>query len=218
MNKLAIIAGLSLASFVVAPADLLFSQLPNDADGYFSDGISTNGSQYWAQAMADNFTLAQQSDITTIRFWGSSENFVFDDLSNFSAWDIYFYDSSFNVLAWDQIAKAGFTITPTGNNNSGGGIEYMFELATSGLSLNAGDYRMHIGSINNAPGDDGWIWSLAAGDGQLYGNLFDGNGWGTAADDLAFELEGNPVPEPASMAAFGLGLAALAARRRRKSA
>lgn len=217
MNKLAVIAGLTFASFASAPAAVLFSQLPTSPDGYFSDGISTNGSQFWAQAMGDNFTLAQQSDLTLIRFWGSSENFVFSDLSNFSAWDIYVYDMAFNTVASGQIAKASFVTTPTGNTNAGGGIEYEFELAISPITLAAGNYVLHVGSINVAPGDDGWIWSLAAGDGTVYGNVFDGNGWGTDVDDLAFELEGNPVPEPASMIALGLGIAALAARRRRSA-
>ncbi len=217
MNKLAIIAGLSLASFAVAQADMLWSQVPNSADGFFSDGVSTNGSQFWAQSIADNFTLAQQSTVTTVRFWGSSENFVFDDLTNFSDFDVYFFDPSFNVMASGQIPTGGFTITPTGNNNANGGIEYMFELATN-FSLNAGNYRMHVGSINISPGDDGWVWSTAAADGAAFFNLSEHSGWNTGAVDVAFVLYGTPVPEPASMVALGLGAAALVARRRRKLA
>jgi hypothetical protein len=218
MNKLAILAGLAVASASIASADVLWSQLPNSPNGYWADGFSTNGSQFYAQSTADNFTLAQQSDITLFRFWGSSENFVFDDLTNFSDWDIYIFDSAFNTVASGQIPKAAFTITPTGNSNINGGIEYMFELAVSPITLAAGDYRFHMGSINVSPGDDAFVWSLADADGNVYLNEFDGNGWITDPDDVAFEIEGQPVPEPATVVALSLGAVGLLARRRRKSA
>jgi hypothetical protein len=217
MKKLAFIAGAVLAGFAVTPADLLFSQTPSSADGFFSDGISTNGSQFYGQAFADNFTLAQQSTVTLIRFWGSSENFVFNDLTNFSAFDIYFYDPSWNVVASGQIPIGSFTTTATGNQNSLGGLEYEFELATN-FVLNAGNYQMHVGSINVSPGDDAWAWSEAVGDGNQYFNVFDANGWQSISGDSSFELEGQPVPEPGTMIALGLGAAAFVARRRKKTA
>jgi hypothetical protein len=191
----------------------------NPSDGFFADGISSNGGQFYAQAIADNFSLSQASTITTIRFWGSSENFVFPDLTNFSDWDVVIMDSSLNVVSSSLVPKANFTITATGLSNSLAGQEFKMELGTN-IALGAGNYVFHVGSINVSPGDDAWAWSEALsgdGDGSQFINNFDGNGWIGLGGDSAFELEGQPVPEPASMIALGLGAAAVLARKRKKA-
>ncbi|MBX3095888.1 MAG: PEP-CTERM sorting domain-containing protein [Fimbriimonadaceae bacterium] len=182
-------------------------------DGYFSDALATNGSQFWAQTMGDNFTLSSASTITQICFTGSSENFVFPGLDNFSSFEINILDSSFTPVFNTTVATAGLSPTSTGNFNGALGEEFLMT-ANVNVNLAAGNYFLNVGSNNIAPGDDGWIWATGSRDASLIFNLFDGNGWQTAADDVSFQIKGDAVPEPATMIALGAGLLALARRRK----
>jgi hypothetical protein len=209
-----IFIGLALCATAPAFGVVLFDQTGGrTGDGYFSDGISTNGSQFYAQSMADDFTLSSNSVVQKIVFYGSSENFMFPDLTNFSSWDVVIYDSAFNPVFSANVAKAALNPTATGLINSVGGAEYEMTFNTS-VNLNAGSYRLHVGSINNAPGDDAWAWSTATGNVNAYYNWHDGAGWNQFGDDMAFRIEG--VPEPATIAALGLGITALLRRRSKK--
>ncbi|HLK16555.1 MAG TPA: PEP-CTERM sorting domain-containing protein [Fimbriimonadaceae bacterium] len=197
---------------------VLWDQEPNpDGLGFASDGISTNGSQYYQEALADNFTLSGASNVTNIEFWGSSDDTFFPDLTNFSAFDIYIYDPSFNVVYSTQVSTASLTPVYTGVNSAFGGQIYSFNLATN-INLAAGNYELHVGSINVAPQGDGFVWAdSVSGDNLLYANIFNGQGWNTESGfgDLAFKLSGSPAPEPASIALLGLGVVALIRRKRR---
>ena len=79
MKRLLILGGILALPFS-GFATVLFDQSSNiEPDGFFSDAISTNGSQFYGQAIGDDFTIASNSVINTITFWGESENFLFDD-------------------------------------------------------------------------------------------------------------------------------------------
>lgn len=209
---LALVAATPLSAF----SAVLFQQAETSADGYFSDGISSNGSQFYSQSIADDFSLAATSNVTTIKFWGSSENFSTPDLSNVAAFDIVFYDTSFNPVAQGiQIPVGAFTTTATGNVNSLGGNEYEMDLATN-FNLNAGSYYMHVGADLIDPFGDAFVWSNANGNTNIAANFMQGGGWQTFQQEpgTAFELDGQAVPEPASMAILGLGVVAMVRRRR----
>lgn len=200
---------------------VLFDQTTNyQVDSYFSDAESSNGSYFWQQAMADDFTISSDSNVTSINFWGSSENFDgSDNLDNFASFDIVIYDTAFNAVGSWNIATSALNATPSGEfGTSTGATGYKFT-ANISQALVAGSYRLHVGAVLNDGFDNAFVWGSADGNGNIFADFFDGTGFNEYAQDpgLAFQVSGEPVPEPASLTAVGLGIAALI-RRRRKSA
>ena len=184
-------------------------------DGNVSDGVSLNGSQLSSQSIADNFTLTGASTITGIEFWGGSEDFINVGLNNFKAFDVYVYNSTFSKVFSTQVTKAALSPADTGSKNTSGGEVYAFNLATS-INLNAGNYWLHVGSIETNPILDSWIWAgSSTGDGVSAANFFDGTGWNTYTNmgDQAFKLSGSAAPEPASLTLLALGGITLLKRR-----
>ena len=196
---------------------VVWDQEPSaDGLGQYSDGISTNGTQFAPpQAVADDFSLSAAANISDIQFWGSSEDAFAPDLSNFKAFDIYVYDTSFNAVYSTQVSTASLTPVNTGNLSASGGQIYDFNLATS-INLGVGSYFLHVGSIDVNPQGDRFVWAdSATGNNSFRVNFFDGNGWQTdaGAGDLAFKLTASPAPEPASLCMLALGGLALIRRR-----
>lgn len=218
--KRSLFATAALTVVASANAAIIFSQPTTNADGYYSDGVSTNGSQFYGQSIADDFSVgAPGYTVNKITFWGSSEAFVANSLANFASFDITVFNTSFGVVQSLNIPQANFTITPTGSSNSAGGSEFKFEVTTN-FNLTAGNYWFNVGSVNSDPNGDAFVWSTStAGDDDLAFTFFDANGWQGFSDTvnkgMAFQLEGTAVPEPATMAALGLGVAALIRRRRK---
>jgi MYXO-CTERM domain-containing protein len=195
----------------------VYSQPSQGQDGLFSDGVA---GQFWSQRIADNFVLDNNYVVDGIRWWGSSENYIFDDLTNFGAFIIEFYDDAGGTpgasIGQFSVDIGDANATPTGLMNGNGGHEYQLE-APVNIALNGGtQYWVSVGSKNLSPGDDGFIWSLNfnEGDGNIAADFFDGFGYSTFGGfDMAFELTGVPTPGSAAL----LGLAGLAASRRRRA-
>jgi hypothetical protein len=204
---------LPLAAF----GQTLWDQEPDVTNvGFPSDGISTNGTQYYSQAIADNFSLSSASNVTGIEFWGCSDHYSVTDLSNFNAFDIYIYNTSFNPVFSTQVSTASLSPVDTGNIGLWGTPYYSLNLTTS-INLAAGTYFLHVGSVNVAPQADGFIWANSlSGDNSIYFNAFNSLGWQNSVNngDMAFKLTGSPAPEPASLCFLALGGLAFVRRRR----
>lgn len=219
MKKLLILGGMLAIPFS-SFATVLFDQSTNmNPDGYYSDSLASNGSQYYGHTVAESFTITDNSTISSITFWGGSEFFLNDDNSNISSFEINIFDGSFASVATWTLSLASVTPTVSGLNGSLTGNTGYVYTATVSQALTAGSYFMNIGANLVDPIGDAWGWSLADGDSDLKANFFDGDGWIDLPGfrDTAFRIEGtvDGVPEPASLAVLGIGALALLRRRKK---
>ncbi len=182
-------------------AQLVVYSQPNDnPDGFCSSAIS---GQYCEDRMADNFSLTDPvyRKITEVTWWGSSDYYAFDDLTNFSHWAIVIYGEVNGLPDWliyeELIAIEDIQCVETGYVNMYGGKEYMqtATLATPPRLFIDEPYWISIGYVAVEPYWDAWLWSLNyyQGDGDCAVDHFDGNGYQDRDGDLAFVLVGDPT-------------------------
>ncbi len=197
MRKIAILG--MLAAFGTSQAALLFDQGPTT--GAYS-GCWSNYTE--SQNFADQVTLATTSNVTRINYFSCFD--AFDGTS----WHV-------KILADDGAGNPGAYLaewdqTYTSLTDVGGGIfKLQFDFAAYTLT---GGVKYWIGVSGN--GFEGAQASVSTpGDGtmaQFSGSVFS---FHTGVGDQMFSLEGDVVPEPATMLALGAGLAALARRKRK---
>jgi MYXO-CTERM domain-containing protein len=221
-TRLTTIALLAAATATtVASADLIYENLPTSTLGSISESFSSNGSYAFGQSCAQRFSVEDSYNLSSLSWWGSSQNFSGGDLSNFSAFEVVIWNADFSAQVTSfNISLGSITTTPTGLNNFFGSPEYQFSAAINGV-LGAGVYNINIGAVMaNGQGDE-FIWSAGA---EQTGRFFTSpsNPWGTwkelppgIGDDGfgSVRLEGSLVPAPGAIAL--LGLAGLVGRRRR---
>jgi hypothetical protein len=191
------------------------------AEGYY------NSNENGLYLSYDDFTLANPATISDVHWWG-----VY--LTGPTSPDVFTYIIRTNPGGGGppgaEIASgplSDLVVTDTGNTLPGPGeigtVEvYQYDADTAGLYLPAGDYYLSI--IENATegaDPDSWCWcesNPSAGDTYLYAQKQYQEFEGPYPVSLAFNLTGEPVPEPATITLFGLCLAGLVGRqiRRRK--
>jgi hypothetical protein len=184
--------------------------------GYWADAVQQNNVSFYAQSVAGDFTLGAASNVSSISWVGASEFFQFADLTNMPSFEINIYDASFNNVFSTTVATSSLGQTILGPSFNGAN-EY--ELTYTGsVNLGAGSYWLNVGAVMTDPSADAFAWSFGgSATGDLAGDFgTNGTGWTpfSGLQEVAFRLEGSAVPEPATMAVLGLGVAALARRRR----
>ena len=206
----------------VAKAEFVVVNNPvADTVGFYSDAFNSKGTYTYAQSGAQAFSLEDSYTTSSLRWWGSSNGFNGQGISNIDCFQIIVWDNVFDSQVTNQtIDLANITVTATGETNFFGEAIYEFYVPIT-FQISSGSYFMNIGAqLNDAAGDQ-FVWSQ----GQDVDNFWftDDNGgqnkWGnwrplpnfignTAGG--AFVLS---APSPGAIAL--LGMAGLVGRRRR---
>jgi PEP-CTERM motif len=240
----------SFAAAGIASVILTFGARPADADLLFDRGLPTanlnnaagsdRSNVAWGdvnpvESIGDNFSLTQNSIVTTIQVWvvGSPVGTSSDP----AATNTY-------VLWLGTDSGATSSVTETASSSSVTAVTYsdgspyqgssgdslqLYEVDFSGLDLDltTGTYAFGVSGPSveddvNTPflsasngalsgstqeGDDGLVYGFDAAGNMVSGYPFDseGNGWDKSSD-VNVQVFGTPVPEPTSMALLGAAL------------
>ena len=220
---------IALSLFAVAvsasQADPIVNQMDySNTVGYYSTAVP---GAYADFATYENFSIGTQTTVTEILWAGMTEAYgsgvLEDNVSGFRVM-ITANDSVNGVpdtgtVLYDNTFAVGSTNTAAaGAGYASPSLAYTHSVAGLNIDLAAGDYWLHVGAELISPLDMQWAWmstqSVYDGTSISYDNV--GMGWlAPNPNDLAFGINGQPVPEPATMLVLGAGAAAIAARRRR---
>ncbi len=181
------------------------------ADGYCDSGPtpSCGGSGDWT--FYDNFILASDASVTGFDY---TDFFLSGSPLDYVETEWSLFDADPFTAAPIASGTAVAILTATGTTNP-----YRFEVSGLGVGLSAG-IEYWLGIHNTVTGDR---ITTVARVGDPGGGLDAAKASDGAADDLdfpafenrAFRVRGTPVPEPSTALLVGVGLAPLAASRKR---
>lgn len=187
-------AALSLSASALAADPLVALNLVVDsADGIFSGAFPLATTYFYPQCVATPLTLAQATSLSSLTFWGSSDNTVSSRLANVRGYEIRFYDATFTApaLQFSVLRGTGVVETLTQRLNSFGGEEFEVRVNLSG-TLPAGEWWMHVGARLIDPDGDAWMWTEGARKGLRFTTYT--SAWSAWTNEptagLAFELRG----------------------------
>lgn len=208
------LAGWAFAAFLAlatstASAAVLYQQPPVDG----GNGFYANPN--FPQQMADDFTLGGAVSLESISWWGGYDGDL--DAGDDDFLVRLYSDVSGTGTVQQEFNSAPFTRSTTSLLDGAGNAvyQYDFSLATP-VSLSASTYYLFVQNL----GTSEWFWQAASsGNGDLWFRSEDTDVWAMEVGDMALRLEGTPalIPEPSSLALFGIaGLSMLLAGRRRQ--
>ena len=205
----AVVALLGLGVTPATADNILWEQQPHDGAGTLWTSGGMAGLYH-----TDDFVVDMGWHVESLTWWGTLEGS--GSLPESFDFDITFagndYAESFSVSSMAVATDLQADLT----HGFGDGLyrdvyEFSMEFSTP-LTLQAGTHFISIDS----PCDD-WVfgWVLSNEGNGLSWVADDPNGVWIAEDyDFAFRVDGRIVPEPMTVSLLGLGLAALAARRK----
>ncbi len=209
MKRLLALAVLSLGFSLSSQATVITTLASEDST------ISSWGLPDTA-AYGQTFNLASAADLNSVLF-------RIDDNGVVINYDLHIFSWSGNIATGASLASASGSTT---------GVSGMSSISSSvgSLALAAGDYVAFFQATSNGAamwGSNGSSDVYAGGEFVFQNNSGDTSEWTTSAwntdwegtdFDTAFELvfdrDSNPIPAPATIALFALGLGALGLRRR----